>query len=106
MFPAYYMNPVKMAGTDGLSSTSSNFGDAATSVNGSSMTPIETYVDVLIIGAGPAGIMCANGLAKAGVNVRIVDKRCVLLGFGLRLVYLLPLGVSEWKGECGLGVRM
>lgn len=32
-------------------------------------------MDVLIIGAGPAGLMCANGLAKAGVNVRIIDKR-------------------------------
>ena len=32
-------------------------------------------VDVLIVGAGPAGLMCANGLARAGVNVRIVDQR-------------------------------
>ena len=36
----------------------------------------ESRVDVLIIGAGPAGLMCANGLAKAGVNVRVVDQRC------------------------------
>jgi len=39
------------------------------------MPTIESKVDVLIIGAGPAGLMCAHGLAKAGVNVRIVDKR-------------------------------
>ncbi|KAG8781923.1 hypothetical protein FRC12_021404 [Ceratobasidium sp. 428] len=39
------------------------------------MPAIESKVDVLIIGAGPAGLMCAHGLAKAGVNVRIVDKR-------------------------------
>ena len=39
--------------------------------------PKETDVDVLIIGAGPAGVMCANALALAGVNVRIVDKRLV-----------------------------
>ncbi|KAG2051867.1 hypothetical protein BDR06DRAFT_990269 [Suillus hirtellus] len=32
-------------------------------------------VDVLIIGAGPAGLMCANALANASVNVRIVDQR-------------------------------
>lgn len=32
-------------------------------------------VDVLIIGAGPAGLMCANALANARVNVRIIDKR-------------------------------
>ncbi|KAF7377670.1 hypothetical protein MSAN_00189900 [Mycena sanguinolenta] len=35
----------------------------------------ETEVDVLVVGAGPAGIMCANALAKAGVNVRIIDQR-------------------------------
>lgn len=35
----------------------------------------ESSVDVLIIGAGPAGLFCANGLAKNGINVRIVDKR-------------------------------
>ncbi|KAJ7504185.1 FAD binding domain-containing protein, partial [Mycena galericulata] len=35
----------------------------------------ETDVDVLIIGAGPAGLMCANALAKAGVKVRIIDQR-------------------------------
>ncbi|CAL1708745.1 unnamed protein product [Somion occarium] len=36
-----------------------------------SSTP--SKVDVLVIGAGPAGLTCALGLAKAGVNVRIVD---------------------------------
>ena len=35
----------------------------------------ESNVDVLIIGAGPAGVMCANALAHAGVSVRIIDKR-------------------------------
>ncbi|KAJ6504194.1 FAD binding domain-containing protein [Mycena vitilis] len=35
----------------------------------------ETEVDVLVVGAGPAGLMCANALASAGVNVRIVDQR-------------------------------
>jgi glycine/D-amino acid oxidase-like deaminating enzyme len=37
----------------------------------------ESDVDVLVIGAGPAGLMCANGLAQAGVNVRVIDKRYV-----------------------------
>ncbi|KAI0773261.1 FAD binding domain-containing protein [Trametes elegans] len=35
----------------------------------------ESEVDVLIIGAGPAGVMCANALGMAGVNVRIIDQR-------------------------------
>ncbi|KAI0361721.1 hypothetical protein OH77DRAFT_1469669 [Trametes cingulata] len=37
----------------------------------------ESKVDVLIIGAGPAGLMCANALAHAKIPVRIIDKRCV-----------------------------
>ncbi|KAG6829067.1 hypothetical protein H0H92_005841 [Tricholoma furcatifolium] len=41
--------------------------------------PISTIqtseVDVLIIGAGPAGLMACNALSRAGINVRIVDKR-------------------------------
>ncbi|EJF56268.1 hypothetical protein DICSQDRAFT_113295 [Dichomitus squalens LYAD-421 SS1] len=38
-------------------------------------TTKEAHVDVLIIGAGPAGMVCANALVQAGVNVRIVDQR-------------------------------
>ncbi|KAG8966700.1 hypothetical protein FRC03_011448 [Tulasnella sp. 419] len=43
--------------------------------NGLGAQPRESKVDVLVIGAGPAGLMCANGLARAGVNVKIVDKK-------------------------------
>ncbi|KAG6841242.1 hypothetical protein C0991_000526 [Blastosporella zonata] len=39
-------------------------------------------VDVLIIGAGPAGLMACNALASAGINVRIVDKRPVKVAAG------------------------
>ncbi|KAF8909526.1 FAD binding domain-containing protein [Mucidula mucida] len=39
------------------------------------MSPATSSVDVLIIGAGPAGLMCAFSLAKAGVNVRVIDQR-------------------------------
>ena len=39
------------------------------------MSTAESYVDVLVIGAGPAGLMCAHGLKRAGVNVRVIDKR-------------------------------
>ncbi|KAF8141461.1 FAD binding domain-containing protein [Boletus edulis] len=38
-------------------------------------SPRHSEVDVLVIGAGPAGLMCANALANARINVRIVDKR-------------------------------
>ncbi|KAK7206649.1 FAD binding domain-containing protein [Myxozyma melibiosi] len=35
----------------------------------------ESNVDVLIIGAGPAGLMTATWLARTGVSCRIIDKR-------------------------------
>ena len=44
----------------------------------SSAVAEESYVDVLIIGAGPAGVMCANALVRAGIPVRIVDIKFVL----------------------------
>ena len=44
--------------------------------NINTVTPVkESFTDVLIIGAGPAGVMCANALHLAGIKVRIVDKR-------------------------------
>ncbi|KAF9046227.1 FAD binding domain-containing protein [Panaeolus papilionaceus] len=36
---------------------------------------VERNVDVLIIGAGPAGLMACTALAKYGVKVHIIDKR-------------------------------
>ncbi|KAG1848094.1 FAD binding domain-containing protein [Suillus subalutaceus] len=39
-------------------------------------------VDVLIIGASPAGLMCAKALANARVNVRIVDQTAFKLTTG------------------------
>ncbi|KAG8672290.1 hypothetical protein FPOAC2_05668 [Fusarium poae] len=35
----------------------------------------ESKVDVLIVGAGPAGLMAAAWMAHCGVNARIIDKR-------------------------------
>ncbi|KAI6160821.1 FAD binding domain-containing protein [Pisolithus thermaeus] len=36
----------------------------------------ESFVDVLIVGAGPAGLMCGNALAAAGgIEGRIIDQR-------------------------------
>ncbi|KAM3539273.1 hypothetical protein ARSEF1564_007806 [Beauveria bassiana] len=40
------------------------------------MAPVkESCVDVLIVGAGPAGLMMAAWMAKCGISTRIVDKR-------------------------------
>ena len=35
-------------------------------------------VDVLVIGAGPAGLMCSNALAAVGdIKLKVIDQRCV-----------------------------
>ncbi|KXT10048.1 hypothetical protein AC579_8654 [Pseudocercospora musae] len=34
-----------------------------------------SHTDVLIVGAGPAGLMMATSLAKCGTDTRIIDKR-------------------------------
>ncbi|KAJ4465861.1 FAD binding domain-containing protein [Lentinula lateritia] len=39
-------------------------------------------VDVLVVGAGPAGLMGAYALAKAGVCVRIIEKRATRVAMG------------------------
>ena len=43
--------------------------------------PSQSHVDVLIIGAGPAGVMACNALAKNEINVRIIDQRYFLFIF-------------------------
>ena len=35
----------------------------------------DSHTDVLIVGAGPAGLMMATWLAKCGVDARVIDKR-------------------------------
>ncbi|KAF2188555.1 FAD/NAD(P)-binding domain-containing protein [Zopfia rhizophila CBS 207.26] len=39
------------------------------------MTMLESNVDVLIIGAGPAGFIAATWMTRIGVKMRIIDKR-------------------------------
>lgn len=41
----------------------------------SNSTSAVDKVDVLIVGAGPAGLMMAMWMAKCGIKTRIVDKR-------------------------------
>lgn len=37
--------------------------------------PPDSHVDVLIVGAGPAGLMAATWMSRCGLKTRIVDKR-------------------------------
>ncbi|CZR66721.1 probable phenol 2-monooxygenase [Phialocephala subalpina] len=39
------------------------------------MAPGDSEVDVLIVGAGPAGLMAATWMARCGIKTRIIDKR-------------------------------
>jgi phenol 2-monooxygenase (NADPH) len=36
---------------------------------------VQCQVDVLIVGAGPAGCMAASTLARYGIDFRLMDKR-------------------------------
>lgn len=54
----------------------------------------ETFskVDVLIIGAGPAGLMAATWMARCGINARVIDKRGtkIFTGYGLSKSSKIP----------------
>ncbi|KAI0730595.1 FAD binding domain-containing protein [Earliella scabrosa] len=64
----------------------------------------ESEVDVLVIGAGPAGLMCANALAMAGVNVRIVDQRPAKIAAG-QADGIQPRTIEVFQSY-GLGERL
>lgn len=46
------------------------------------MTPKETHCDLLIIGAGPAGLMAACWAAKFHMKTRIIDRKSGLTPTG------------------------
>ncbi|KAH8882508.1 phenol hydroxylase [Thozetella sp. PMI_491] len=71
-----------------------------------SAAPTESNVDVLIIGAGPAGLMAAAWMAHCGVKARIVDKRNAKIFCGqadglqcrsLEIFDSLGFGDRAWK---------
>ena len=70
-----------MEPSDSALSTEYFIASATTSsMSGTQMDSMNTtHVDVLVIGAGPAGLMSALSLARAGVNVKIIDQKCVSL---------------------------
>jgi heterodisulfide reductase subunit A len=58
-------------------------------------TTVEASRDVVVIGAGPAGLKCALALAEAGRQVVLVEKTPVLGGLPVRYEELFP------NMECG-----
>ncbi|WP_419420131.1 FAD-dependent monooxygenase [Legionella sp. D16C41] len=39
---------------------------------------VQQIIDVLVVGAGPVGLFCANELSRHGLNCRIIDKKATL----------------------------
>jgi FAD binding domain len=65
------------------------------------LTENRSFVDVLVIGAGPTGSMCAQGLARAGVSVRIIDKKFEPVLFFLKTRFnLCKQTVPCYPGAC------
>ncbi|KAJ6505929.1 FAD binding domain-containing protein [Mycena vulgaris] len=56
-----------------------------------------SYTDVLIIGAGPGGLMAAQALAKLGIQVKIIDRRSELDKYG-NADGLMSRTLEIWKG--------
>ena len=73
--------------------------------------------DVAVVGAGPAGIAAAIGLARAGRDVTVLDRACFprdkycgdgLTAGALRLLEHLgldPTSVSSWQAATSLVIR-
>ncbi|KAK6865480.1 hypothetical protein PG995_002008 [Apiospora arundinis] len=81
----------------------SNGISTASGMNGSQPT---SNVDVLIVGAGPAGIMAAAWMARMGLKTRIIDKRNTKVFCGqadglnarsLEMLDSLGIGDRAWK---------
>ena len=57
---------------------------------------VDTHVDVLVVGAGPAGATAATVLARAGRSVLVIDKaefpRDKCCGDGLTTLALREIG--------------
>ncbi|KAJ7494326.1 FAD binding domain-containing protein [Mycena galericulata] len=56
----------------------------------------DSYTDVLVIGAGPGGLMTAQALARLGVKVRVVDRRAPGEAYGYA-DGLMPRTLEVWK---------
>ena len=50
-------------------------------------------VDVLVVGAGPAGLFCAMALVQGGVQVKVIDQKCASLPLLLLIFYASLQGI-------------
>ncbi|KAK2611864.1 hypothetical protein N8I77_005185 [Diaporthe amygdali] len=86
-----------------VNGATNSHGPARSQTNGASP---ESNVDVLIIGAGPAGLMAAAWMAHCGIKTRIIDKRNAKIFSGqadglqcrsLEIFDSLGFGDRAWK---------
>jgi len=62
--------------------------------------PDRNCVDVLVVGAGPVGLFCANELIRQGLTCRIIDKKSSLSEHSKALgIHIRTLDVLQ---DCGL----
>jgi phenol 2-monooxygenase len=61
----------------------------------------ESKVDVLVVGAGPAGYMATLWLARMGIKTKFIDKRSTKIftgqADGLQVRYLSLLSATPWN---------
>ncbi|KAJ5436044.1 Monooxygenase FAD-binding [Penicillium cf. griseofulvum] len=71
------------------------------------MTPDEFYLDVLIVGAGPAGLMAATWMAQTGIKAMLIDQKAQRTQVGhadgvesrtLEILDSFGLGESIYRG--------
>jgi len=59
------------------------------------IAPKKSQAEIMVVGAGPAGLECAVSLGARGYNITLLDARRELGGRVLR-ESALP-GLSEWR---------
>eukprot|EP00908_Phaeocystis_cordata_P010925 Transcript_21772.p1 GENE.Transcript_21772~~Transcript_21772.p1 ORF type:complete len:385 (+),score=129.14 Transcript_21772:422-1576(+) len=74
----------------------------------SCLGPVPKPVDVLVVGGGPAGLAAATSLAKAGLDVTLVEKRPTAAAFesSRAYLYLVDKRGQQWTDSNGVTAEL